>query len=65
VTRAGHGGVTNGDGYAAPPMGRGARATRRWKNDRIRDKKARDRRKSEAARAAAVQRKGGAGSGTA
>ena len=38
-------------------MGRGARATRRWKNDRIRTKKARDRRKSEAARAAATDRK--------
>jgi hypothetical protein len=39
-------------------MGRGARATRRWKNDRIRDKKARERRKSEAARADAAERKG-------
>jgi len=38
-------------------MGRGARATRRWKNDRIRDKKARLRRKAEAARTAAVERK--------
>ena len=40
-------------------MGRGARATRRWKNDRIRAKKARGRRKADAARAAAAQRKGG------
>jgi hypothetical protein len=39
-------------------MGRGARATRRWKNDRIRAKKARTRRKADAARAAAAQRKG-------
>jgi hypothetical protein len=44
-------------------MGRGARATRRWKNDRIRDKKARVRRKGEVARAAAAERKG-AGSTT-
>jgi len=40
-------------------MGRGARATRRWKNDRIRAKKARDRRKAEAARAAAQRRAAG------
>ena len=39
-------------------MGRGARATRRWKNDRIRAKKARTRRKADEARAAAAQRKG-------
>jgi hypothetical protein len=39
-------------------MGRGARATRRWKNDRIRDKKARIRRKGEVARATAAERKG-------
>jgi hypothetical protein len=39
-------------------MGRGARPTRRWKNDRIRTKKARLRRKSDVARAAAAERKG-------
>jgi hypothetical protein len=44
-------------------MGRGARATRRWKNDRIRDKKARERRKSEVARAAAAERKGAGAAG--
>ena len=38
-------------------MGRGARATRRWKNDRIRTKKARERRKGEVARVAAAERK--------
>jgi hypothetical protein len=38
-------------------MGRGARATRRWKNDRIRTKKSRLRRKADAARAAAAERK--------
>ena len=42
-------------------MGRGARATRRWKNDRIRAKKARDRRKGDAARTEAAERKAGAG----
>jgi hypothetical protein len=41
-------------------MGRGARATRRWKNDRIREKKARLQRKSDVARAAAAERKAGA-----
>ncbi len=41
-------------------MGRGARPTRRWKNDRIRAKKARIRRKAEVARAEAAQRKGAA-----
>jgi hypothetical protein len=46
-------------------MGRGARATRRWKNDRIRAKKDRERRKADVARAEAVQRKGTAGSTTA
>jgi hypothetical protein len=45
-------------------MGRGARATRRWKNDRIRAKKARDRRKADAARATAAERKA-AGTATA
>jgi len=39
-------------------MGRGARPTRRWKNDRIRAKKDRERRKAEVARAEAAQRKG-------
>jgi len=41
-------------------MGRGARPTRRWKNDRIRAKKARERRKADVARADAAQRKAGA-----
>jgi len=38
-------------------MGRGARPVRRWKNDRIRTKKARLQRRSELARAAASERR--------
>jgi hypothetical protein len=37
-------------------MGRGDRPVRRWKNDRIRAKRARIRRKAEDARAAAAER---------
>jgi hypothetical protein len=37
-------------------MGRGARPVRRWKNDRIRAKKARIQRRSVEARAAATER---------
>jgi hypothetical protein len=38
-------------------MGRGDRAVRRWKNDRIRAKKTRAQTKSDTARAAAAERK--------
>jgi hypothetical protein len=37
-------------------MGRGARPVRRWKNDRIRNKKAREHRKLETARATVAER---------
>jgi len=41
-------------------MGRGARPVRRWKNDRIRNKKAREQRKLDVARATVAERRAGA-----